>query len=198
MRILRSFIAMVRRRLTLARYNDFTIAEYFRSQGARIGDDCRIMIRTFGSEPFLVEIGNHCTIAPEAALVTHDGGAWIFTNEIPSLQSFGRIVIEDNCFIGLRAIIMPGVRIGRNSVVGAGAVVTKDVPPNSVVVGCPAKVLFSTAEYREKLERLWTTQRPTGYLEELQPNTHYPAIEIHRRKQASLPLLRRHLQRTLS
>jgi len=63
---------------------------------------------------------------------------------------FNRITIKDNCFIGARAIIMPGVTIGPNSVVGAGAVVTKNVPPNSVVAGVPAKVMMSVNDYAER------------------------------------------------
>ena len=59
-------------------------------------------------------------------------------------------IIEDNCFIGARAIIMPGVTIGPNSVVGAGAVVTRNVPPDSVVAGVPAKVITSVDCYAER------------------------------------------------
>lgn len=184
-------------RLTLARYNDFTIAEYLRQQGAQIGDDCRIMIRSLGPEPWLVGIGNHCTIAPGVALTTHDGGTWIFTAEFPTLQQFGRIDILDNCFIGMCSIILPGVRIGPNSVVGAGAVVTKDVPPGTVVVGCPAVPVLTVDEYRGKLTRTWAAQRPPGYLEDLKDGVHYSAAHIQRRKSEAQRLLREHLERTL-
>jgi len=51
------------------------------------------------------------------------------------------IVIEDNVWLGGGAILLPGVRIGRNAVVGAGAVVPRNVPPNTVVVGNPARVI---------------------------------------------------------
>lgn len=53
------------------------------------------------------------------------------------------VVIEDDVWIAMRASIMPGVRIGRGSVVGAGSIVTKDVPPYSLVVGSPARVVGS-------------------------------------------------------
>lgn len=52
-----------------------------------------------------------------------------------------RITIDDDCWIGANAVITAGVRIGKHSVVGAGAVVTKDVPPYSVIVGNPAKII---------------------------------------------------------
>ena len=197
MKLLSALVSAVRGRLEMAKYNEFNMAEYLRRQGATIGEDCRIMVNSFGSEPYLVSIGNHCTIASGAALIPHDGGGWIFTDQSPSLQSFGRIDILDNCFIGANAIVLPGVRIGPNAVVGAGAVVTKDVPPGTVVAGCPAVPICTIDEYRKKLEDRWKTQRPPGYLEDLQPGGKYSAIDIHRRKVESASMLREHLLRVL-
>ncbi|MGB7540845.1 MAG: acyltransferase [Burkholderiales bacterium] len=196
-RTIAALIRGLRSKLEIARYDDFTIAKYLRRQGAQIGDDCRIMIRSFGPEPYLVRVGNHCTIAPGVALSTHDGGVWIFTDALPSLQEFGRIDILDNCFIGMCAVVLPGVRIGPNSVVGAGAVVTKDVPPGTVVAGCPAVPICAIDEYRGKLLRSWEAQRPPGYLEDLLPGVKYSPAYIQRRKSESQSLLREHLERTL-
>lgn len=85
--------------------------------------------------------------------MTHDGGLWVLRNlyqDMKSADYFGRIIIEDNVNIGWNVIIMPGVKIGKNSVVGCGAVVTKDVPENSIVAGVPAKVIETTEEYYNK------------------------------------------------
>jgi acetyltransferase-like isoleucine patch superfamily enzyme len=123
------------------------IAGYFRKKGCVIGEGNQIFIKDFGSEPYLVRIGNHCTISGEVQFITHDGGVWIFKESIPK---FGKIEIKDNCFIGYRSIILPNVTIGPNSVVGAGSVVTKNVPPNTVVAGVPARVLYSSDEYKMK------------------------------------------------
>jgi acetyltransferase-like isoleucine patch superfamily enzyme len=196
-RTIASLIRGLCHKVALARYDEFTIAEYLRARGTQIGDDCRIMIRSFGPEPYLVRIGNHCTIAPAVAFSTHDGGGWIFSDESPSLQEFGRIDILDNCFIGMCAVILPGVRIGPNSVVGAGAIVTKDVPPGIVVAGCPAVPICTIDEYRAKLMRSWEAQRPPGYLEDLQPGVKYSPAHIQRRKSESQSLLREHLERIL-
>jgi len=51
------------------------------------------------------------------------------------------VVIEEDCWLGTGAIVLPGVRIGRGSIIGAGAVVTKDIPPLSVAIGIPARVV---------------------------------------------------------
>lgn len=193
----RQMLRLLRRRLVLARYNDYTIAEFFRQNGAIVGSECRIMIRSFGSEPFLVSIGDHCTIAPEASLVTHDGAAWLFTREEPSIQKFGKISIGDNCFIGLRATIMPGVSIGSNSIVGACSLVTRDVPPNTVVAGCPAVPICDVGTYRRRVEEAWGRQRPAGYLTDLKPGTHYTPEQIHACKVADMAVLREHLERVL-
>lgn len=63
---------------------------------------------------------------------------------------FGKIIIKDNVHIGWNTVIMPGVTIGYNCIIGCGAVVTKDIPDNSVAVGVPAKVIESVEDYCNK------------------------------------------------
>lgn len=124
-----------------------------RKQGLQIADDCRLEgTPFFGSEPFLISIGRHVTISGKVAFLTHDGGTWVFRDQpkYTKVRKFGRITIHDNCFIGYGAILMPGVSVGPNSVVAAGAVVTRDVPPDSVAAGVPAKVLGTVGQYAEK------------------------------------------------
>jgi acetyltransferase-like isoleucine patch superfamily enzyme len=150
----------IRRQLELRRYTPYTIAEYFRKQGARIGEGCYIVPTELSTEPYLVRIGNRVAIASGVSLITHDGGAFMFRNEVPDLQTFGPIVIEDNCMVGQHAVIFPGVRIGPNSIVGAGSVVVNDVPPNSIVMGVPARPFGSLEKYREKCLERWRAQRP--------------------------------------
>ncbi|HXU95688.1 MAG TPA: acyltransferase, partial [Candidatus Nitrosotalea sp.] len=91
--------------------------------------------------PPLSIIGKNVFIGPAAAL----------TNDpYPASKKMTGVIIEDGAVIGSRAVIKAGVRIGKNSVVAMGAVVTKDVPPNCVVVGVPAKVKYSREEYNKK------------------------------------------------
>src|SRR5882762_5645831 len=69
-RTIASIIRSLRSKLLLAQYDEFTIAEHLRREGTQIGENCRIMIYSLGPEPYLVRIGNHCTIAPGVALST--------------------------------------------------------------------------------------------------------------------------------
>ncbi|CAD2071592.1 acyltransferase [Phocicoccus pinnipedialis] len=125
-----------------------------KKRGVQISNDCRITGKlTIGSEPYLISIGKSVTISDDVVIHTHDGGSWIFRNNPKHkyLIKYGRVTIHDNCYIGHRAIILPGVTIGPNSVVGAGAIVTKDVEPNSVVAGVPAKTISSADDYLTNL-----------------------------------------------
>lgn len=144
------------------------------------GEHCFFQISDFGTEPYLIEIGNNVWIAAGARFVTHDVSVLMISRYLGapnSLDKLGRIIVHDNCFIGLNAIIMPNVTIGPNALVGAGAVVTKDVPPNSIVVGNPAKVVGQFDDYVAKLQSQNETL-PWKHL--LGPEKHMHAHEIHR------------------
>lgn len=176
-------IAKFRKSSELRKYNRFTIAEYFREQGAQIGEGCSIIPTQLGTEPYLVKIGNRVTIAAGVVFITHDGGCWIFRDEVPDLQVFGPIIIEDNCVVGQNAILFPNIRIGRNSIVGAGSVVISDVPPDTIVMGVPARPFGSIAKYREKCLERWAGQKPPGVV--LEPGETWwnsPRAAEHRQK----------------
>ena len=75
------------------------------------------------------------------------------------IQKYGKIEIDDNCFIGANCIILPNVYLGKNCIVGAGSVVTKSFPENSVIAGVPARKIKSTKEYALKV----LSEQPTGW-----------------------------------
>ena len=77
----------------------------------------------------------------------------LFRDIVPDLEITKPITLGDKVYIGNNAILLPGVTVGNNVVIGAGAIVTKDVPANSVVAGVPARVIRTTDQYFEKLQK---------------------------------------------
>lgn len=128
------------------------------AQGAQIGENFDYSaVPDFGSEPFLVSIGNNVSIANGVQFITHDGSIGHFEKigllKRGEIISAGRITIHDDSAIGANVIILPGVSIGPRALVGAGSVVRRDVPPNSVVVGNPARFTMTFDALVEHLRR---------------------------------------------
>ena len=107
---------------------------YFRFMGIKIGERCFI---SFGAHLDMrrgkLTIGNNVDIAHGTYVLSHTG--------FKPLKEGEETVIEDNVKIYVRAIILPGIRVGKNSIIGAGSVVIKDVPPNVIVMGNPARII---------------------------------------------------------
>ena len=106
----------------------------------------------WGTEPWIITLGNNVHITDRVKFITHDGGTLLFRNQIPDLEITKPIILGDNVYIGNNVIILPGVTIGSNVVIGAGAIVSKDIPDNSVAVGVLAHVIKTADEYLEKLK----------------------------------------------
>ncbi len=123
--------------------------KYARSIGVKVGKGCRLIATDFGSEPYLITIGDHVSIT-NSSFITHDGGVWVFRNEFPEIDIVKPITIKNYVFIGYGCIILAGVTIGNNVVIGAGSVVTKDIPDNIVAAGVPARVIKSIQSYKSK------------------------------------------------
>jgi maltose O-acetyltransferase len=83
-------------------------------------------------------------------LIAHDAS----TKKSLGYTKIGRIQIKENCFIGDSSLILPGVTIGPNSIVGAGSVVTRDVPAGMIVAGNPTRVISSVEEYIKKIKEI--------------------------------------------
>lgn len=126
-----------------------------RIQGVKVGERCRFFSTEFSTEQYLINIGNHVTIASGVYFITHDGGVWVIRElyeKYKNCNIVGQINIGDNVFIGMNSTIMPGVTIGENSIIAAGSVVTKSFPKDSIIAGVPAKKIKSLDEYIEKNE----------------------------------------------
>ncbi|MCQ2354300.1 MAG: acyltransferase [Clostridia bacterium] len=131
---------------------------YLISKGAVIGKGTRLNcnIDAFGSEPYLITVGEKCLFAADIHLITHDGGVAMlnFLDYFGEqhMDSIAPITIGDKVYIGTGAYVMPGVTIGSNVIIGAGAIVTKDIPDNVVAVGVPAKPIESIDDYCRHLQ----------------------------------------------
>lgn len=110
-------------------------ANFFNPANVSIGDDTVIGDHVFLDGRDKIAIGNHVDIASQVLIYNsqHDVNSPSFAAE------YGKVTIEDYVFIGPRAIILPGVTVGKGSIIAAGAVVTSDVSPFKIVGGVPAR-----------------------------------------------------------
>ena len=118
----------------------------------QVGENFFFQPRVIPADAKLVKFHNNITVTSNVTFVTHD----VFHE---GLNRLGKghfdyyckgIEVFNNVFIGCNSTILPGVKIGPNAVIAAGSVVTKDVAPNTVVAGNPAKVIETFDEFLEK------------------------------------------------
>lgn len=133
---------------------------YLRRKGAKVGEDCQIItsLNNFASEPYLIKIGNRVTITAGVKLITHDASTRLFRDRIDGMNKkygnlFGAVQVGNNVFIGVDTILLPNTKIGDNTVIGAGAVVKGEFPPNVVIVGVPARQVSSLDDYIKKVQQ---------------------------------------------
>jgi acetyltransferase-like isoleucine patch superfamily enzyme len=107
------------------------------AQGLKLGEGTHIAhpIYIDRLHPWLITIDDYATLGPYVAVITHDATL----NQHTGQTRLGRVTVGKRVHVGVGAILLPGTSIGDDSVVGAGAVVHGDVPPNSLVIGNPAK-----------------------------------------------------------
>ena len=126
---------------------------YIKKIGVNLRGEVHLYGRSsWGTEPWLITIGDNVHITKGVQFITHDGGTLIFRKDVPDLEITKPITIGNDVYLGNNVILLPGVTIGNRVVVGAGAIVTKDIPDNSVAVGVPARVIKSADDYFEKLK----------------------------------------------
>lgn len=129
--------------------------KYLRKQGISIGDGCIFRGPRSSaidlSRPSLVEIGNFVDMNLNFTILTHDYGTSVFLRVYKKfVNSSGKVKIGNNIYFGKNCTVLKGVTIGDNCIIGAGSIVNKNIPENSVAAGVPAKVICSLDEYYKK------------------------------------------------
>lgn len=131
---------------------------FLRRKGAVIGDDVRFFsprhTHVDSTFAWLLSIGNHVSITHGVIILTHDY-AWSVVKRYPDhtgkiLGAMSPVIIGNNVFIGMNAVITRGVIVGDNVIIGAGSVVTSDCPSDGVYAGNPARRIMSIQQFQEK------------------------------------------------
>lgn len=107
-------------------------AEIYFGKNAFVNQDCLFIDR--GG----IYVGDHVLIGPRCTIISVNHG---LASDQRGVLDLRPVHLEKNCWLGANVTILPGITVGENAIVGAGAVVTKDVPANTVVVGNPARII---------------------------------------------------------
>lgn len=119
-----------------------------RALGMTIGHQVNLPYSTWidTSHCHLISIGDFCGFGEGCLILAHDA----MCNEWLDATRLGKVTIHESCHFGARTIILPGVEIGPRAIVGAGSVVTKSIPPDSVAAGNPARVICALGDLLDK------------------------------------------------
>jgi len=119
-----------------------------REPGYKIGNVKHHNTQVDGLIPQMVEIGDDFISAPGSLILAHDASLYNHVRK----HRVEKTIIGNKVFLGAYAVVLPGVKIGDGAIVGAGAIVTKDVEPYTVVAGNPARFICDVKDYIEKCE----------------------------------------------
>ena len=149
------FIKTMLRKVWLRCIDSDTYIKYLRGKGIKVGDNVRFRYPHHTlidlNRPTLIEFGNHIDINDNFTLLTHDFATYVIRGAYNDfVNCSGKVVIGNNVVFGRDVTVLRGVHIGDNTIVALGSVVTKSTPPNSVIAGCPARVICSLDEYYKK------------------------------------------------
>ena len=125
--------------------------DYFKS----IGEHCYLQPWNFGTEPYIISFGNNVHIASGVTFINHDVSVFMLQYMDPKSEfkaKTGEITIGDNVFVGSNTILLYGTHIGNNVVIGAGSIVTKDIPDGVVAVGSPCKPIGNFDDWKERMK----------------------------------------------
>jgi acetyltransferase-like isoleucine patch superfamily enzyme len=139
--------------LRICMLNSHLYISFLRKKGVTIGEGTTFygQVKIDCTRPFLVEIGKNCILTDGVILLTHGFDLSVLLEVFGEMFcSSAKVVLEGNNFIGVNTVILKGVTIGKNTIVGACSVVTHNIPSNCVAAGNPCKVIMTLEEYYQK------------------------------------------------
>lgn len=147
----KSRIFLFLKRIVFRLRADYTTEDLIK-MGLTVGKNFRRMHGTIldPSHVWHIKIGDNVTLAPRVHVLAHDASLCHHLG----YARIGNVVIENNVFVGAETVILPNVRIGENSIIGANSTVSRDIPANVVAAGSPAKVICTIDEYIKKNKEL--------------------------------------------
>lgn len=142
-------------KLLYAKRNSKAYINYLRRKGIAIGNGCifrRPLSVTIDTQrPTLISIGDNVDMNHNFSIYTHDYASGVFRHVYGDVvNSSGAVKIGNNVYFGTDCKILKGVTIGDNCIIGAGSIINRSIPNNSVAVGNPCKVICSLEEYFKK------------------------------------------------
>ncbi len=148
------------------------------------GDNCFISKAAQIADPYLVKLGDNVWITTGCQLLCHDASV-IMINIMRSghRDRVGPIVIGSNSFLGNNVIVLPGTTIGSKTIIGAGSVVTKDIPENSVFAGNPARPICDFEDYVLRIENDTRTYPWLELLKQHERHVYDPRLEHQLREE---------------
>lgn len=140
-----------------------SLIQFYRNKGITIGNHCvfrsPMSTKIDTMRPSLVEIGDNVDMNKNFTIMAHDFSHRVFLELYGEfLSSSGQVKIGNNIYFGTDVIVLKGVTIGDNCIIGAGSIVSKSIPSNSVAAGVPCRVICTIDEYYAKRKKLWVDE----------------------------------------
>ena len=173
MRALRRFLQKRLRCFLLQVLHDDPIPR-LRSKGASIGEGVFLGEGVLIDERFVqfLTIEDHVVISARSMIILHDSS---FNNVCDAPIKVAPVTISEGAYLGVNCVVLCGVTVGQGAIVGAGSVVTRNVPAHTVVMGCPAKTCGKVSDFRRFLDTTrawhippWRTRKDTMSADEVE------------------------------